>query len=75
LSEREPNTWYRTTATSPPRKTPSRTTLGAAFAPLIARGLLLAGGGTTTILAWFFCGLCVISGVAFFLAPDRRSRA
>ena len=41
----------------------------------IANGLLLAGGGTTTILAWFFCGPCVISGVAFFLAPDRRSRA
>lgn len=51
------------------------TTLGAGFAPLIASGLLVAGGGTTTVLAWFFCGLCVISGTAFFLAPDRRLQA
>lgn len=43
------------------------TTLGAGFAPLIATALVGVDGGSTHILSVFFCGLCVISGVAMWV--------
>lgn len=49
------------------------TTLGAGFAPLIATGLMAAGSGSTTLLAVFFCGLCVVSVIAFIIAKDRKA--
>ncbi|MCQ9165436.1 MULTISPECIES: MFS transporter [unclassified Arthrobacter] len=46
------------------------TTLGAGFAPLIAAGFLATGHGSTWMLSAFFGVLCVVSGLAFFVAKE-----
>lgn len=47
-------------------------TIGSGTAPLIASGLLAMRGGTDPILvAVFFGGLCVVSGIAFYFSAER----
>ncbi|WP_166877786.1 MFS transporter [Salinibacterium sp. ZJ450] len=48
------------------------TTLGAGLAPLIAAALLAAGGGGTNtgLIALFFTGLCVITGIAVLVSRE-----
>ena len=49
------------------------TTIGAGLAPLIATALLAAAGGTDpSLIAWFFVGLCVISGLAYFFSRETH---
>ena len=49
------------------------TTFGAGLAPLIATSLLAAGGGTDpTLVAVFFVGLCVVSGIAYLVSKETH---
>ena len=51
------------------------TTFGAGLAPLIATSLLAAGGGTDpTLVAVFFVGLCVVSGIAYLVSKESHRR-
>lgn len=43
-------------------------TLGGGFAPLIASGLLIAGGGSITLLNTVFCAICAVSITALILS-------
>ncbi len=46
-------------------------TISAGFAPLIATWLLMLGGGTDpTYVGLFFIALCVLSALAFLVAPE-----
>jgi len=47
-------------------------TIGSGTAPLIASGLLAMRGGTDpSLVAVFFGGLCIVSGIAFYFSAER----
>ena len=50
------------------------TTFGAGLAPLVATGLLAAGGGKNPFfILLFFCALCVLSGLAYVFSRETHN--
>jgi hypothetical protein len=48
--------------------------ISGGIAPMIAVGLLSAGGGSPHFVAWYVVALGVITAVAVFLGPETRGR-